>query len=247
MVDNIMGFNTFDVVVIVLILLLSLKGLFSGFTKEFFNSLGLIGGIFVASYFHKTVANYIFNNITDAISLKVLNLISLVYMVIKLIGKAFAMIGSDDDISAASRLGGMIVKLVTLFFVFSLITYAISTKKNVVEKIKDITDTSILYPLLKDTGASILNMPIIANTSNTAQEQTNTNSNSNVEVNNTAPTNTEAGNTTTDINNNEATNTATENNNNSSEANNVSDNNPPAATYNTDANNTNTETNSTQN
>jgi len=245
MVDNIMGFNTFDVIAIVLIVLVSLKGLFSGFTKEFFNSLGLIGGIFVASYFHKTVANYIFNNITDAISIKVLNLISLVlifilfYMAIKLIGKAFAMIGSDDDISAASRLGGMIVKLVTLFFVFSLITYAISTKKNVVEKIKDITDTSILYPLLKDTGASILNMPIIANASNTAQEQTNTNTSNNA--------NAEANSTTT---NTETSNAAAEANNTAVETNNTevkSNTDTPAATNNTDANNTNTETNSTQN
>jgi len=160
-------------------------------------------------------------------------------MAIKLIGKAFAMIGSDDDISAASRLGGMIVKLVTLFFVFSLITYAISTKKNVVEKIKDITDTSILYPLLKDTGASILNMPIIANASNTAQEQTNTNTSNNA--------NAEANSTTT---NTETSNAAAEANNTAVETNNTevkSNTDTPAATNNTDANNTNTETNSTQN
>jgi len=177
---EIMGLNIFDIVVLALILLLSIKGLISGFTKELFSAIGLIGGIFVASYLHKDVANYIYTNLTNAVSIKLLNLISLIvifvlfFIIAKYIGKGLSLISSDDYISATSRFAGMIIKMFTLFFVFSLIVYAFSTREQVVEKFKDTLSSSKLYPLLKETGATILNMPIISNVSNSKNESNST-------------------------------------------------------------------------
>ena len=165
---EIMGLNIFDIVVIGLILLLSIKGLLNGFTKELFGAIGLIGGIFVASYFHKTVANYIYNNITDVLSINALNLLSLILIfilflaVVTYLGKAIALIGDNDNISATSRLGGMLIKIIKLFFIFALIVFAFSTKPQVTQKFKNTLDNSKLYPLLKSAGATILNMPIIS-------------------------------------------------------------------------------------
>ncbi len=164
-----LGLNIFDIVVIGLILLLSIKGLLNGFTKELFGAIGLIGGIFVASYFHKTVAKYIYNNITDSISINALNLLSLVLIfalfliVIIYIGKGVALIGDNENISVTSRLGGMLIKIIKLFFIFALIVFAFSTKPQVAERFKDTLNHSKLYPLLKNAGATILNMPIISN------------------------------------------------------------------------------------
>jgi len=177
---EIMGLNTFDIIVIALILLLSIKGLISGFTKELFSAIGLIGGIFMASYFHKDVAEYIYTNLTDAVSIKVLNLLSLIvifalfFTIVNYLGKGFALIGSDDYISATSRFAGMIIKMLTLFFVFSLIVYAFSSRPQVTEKFKDTLESSKLYPLLKSTGAAILNMPIISNVSTNSNSEENT-------------------------------------------------------------------------
>ena len=165
---EILGLNIFDIVVIGLILLLSIKGLLNGFTKELFGAIGLIGGIFIASYFHKTVAEYVHNNITDALSMNALNLLSLILIfvlfltVVTYIGKGVALIGDSENISATSRLGGMLIKIVKLFFIFALIVFAFSTKPQVAQKFKDTLDSSKLYPLLKNAGATILNMPIIS-------------------------------------------------------------------------------------
>ena len=165
------GLNIFDIVVIALILLLSIRGLLEGFTKEFFSAIGLIGGVFVASYFHKMVATYLHDNFLSSLSIKLLNIISLVlifvvfFYLIKLISKGVQLIGNDETISATSRLGGMIVKMLKLFFVFSLIVYAFSTKPQVTEKFKDTLSSSKVFPLLKNTGAAILGMPIISNIS----------------------------------------------------------------------------------
>ena len=168
---EIMGLNIFDIAVIGLILLLSIKGLLNGFTKELFGAIGLIGGIFVASYFHKTVAEYVHNNITDTLSINALNVIALIVifvlflLVITYIGKGIALIGNDDHISTTSRLGGMLIKIIKLFFIFALIVFGFSSKPKVAEKFKDTLSSSKLYPLLKSAGASILNLPVLSNVS----------------------------------------------------------------------------------
>ena len=41
--------NVFDLIVVALITILGLKGLFRGFSKEFFALVGIVGGVFVAS------------------------------------------------------------------------------------------------------------------------------------------------------------------------------------------------------
>jgi membrane protein required for colicin V production len=160
--DN-LGFNLFDVGVIGLILLLSIKGLLSGFIKELFNAIGLIGGLFIASYYKKLLATYLHDNFLGTLSMPLLELISLlviflaIFIVAKLIYKLIESLSSADYLSGASRLGGMLVKMITLFFVFSLIVFGLSSKPQVVNKFKNTLDSSRLYPLLKSSGALILN------------------------------------------------------------------------------------------
>ena len=163
---EVMGLNIFDVVVIALILLLSIKGLLSGFTKELFSAIGLIGGLYAATYFNGEAAHYIYSNVTDALSVPVLKLIATVVIFVvvwyaaSLIGKGLSLIGNSDYISTTSRLAGMFIKMVTLFLIFSLITFALSTKPQVSERFKDTLSQSKLYPLLRDTGAAILNISL---------------------------------------------------------------------------------------
>ncbi len=165
--SEIMGLNIFDIVVIALVLLLSIKGLLNGFGKELFNALGLIGGIFVAAYFYKDAALYIHENFLN-VSIKVLNLISVIviFVLTWLIGNTIGKFFNSNDLSATSRIGGMIVKLISTFLIFSLIIYAFSTKKQIVQDFKSTIDGSKLYTLLRDTGAEILNMPVDLNSGN---------------------------------------------------------------------------------
>ena len=183
---EVMGLNIFDVVVIALILLLSIKGLLSGFTKELFSAIGLIGGLYAATYFNGEAAHYIYSNVTDALSVPVLKLIATVVIFVvvwyaaSLIGKGLSLIGNSDYISTTSRLAGMFIKMVTLFLIFSLITFALSTKPQVSERFKDTLSQSKLYPLLKNTGAAILNISLATateakkETNSTATEQNST-------------------------------------------------------------------------
>ncbi|HGZ70979.1 MAG TPA: CvpA family protein [Nitratifractor sp.] len=166
--SEVMGINIVDLVVVLLILLLSIKGLMSGFAKELLNAIGLIGGLFAATYFSGQLSEFIYSNLTDALSMNLLKVIStvlifiVVWYVANLIGKGIALTGNSEYLSTTSRLAGMFIKMLALFFIFSLITFALSTKPQVAERFKDTLDKSKLYPLLKNTGAAILNMSDVA-------------------------------------------------------------------------------------
>jgi len=192
--SEVMGVNIVDIVVVVLILLLSIKGLISGFTKELFSAIGLIGGLFAATYFNTQVAQMIHDQVAGAVSMDLLKLIATVvifvavWYIANLIGKGLALLGDSEFLSTTSRLGGMLIKMLALFFIFSLITFALSTKPQVAERFKDTLEKSKLYPLLRDTGAYILHMSDLkkaeltmsdANSTTTpAQEQNTTEANS---------------------------------------------------------------------
>jgi membrane protein required for colicin V production len=162
--SEVMGINIVDLVVVLLILLLSIKGLMNGFTKELLSAIGLIGGLFAATYFSGQLSEFIYSNLTNALSMNLLKVIStvlifiVVWYVANLIGKGIALTGNSEYLSTTSRLAGMFIKMLALFFIFSLITFALSTKPQVADRFKDTLDKSKLYPLLKNTGATILNM-----------------------------------------------------------------------------------------
>ena len=185
--DN-LGFNMFDAVVIGLIVLLSIKGLLNGFTKELFNAIGLIGGLFIASYYKNDLATYLHDNFLDSLSMPLLSLLSLlaifigVFILAKVIYKIIESISNRDYISGASRLAGMLIKMITLYFVFSLIVFGLSSKPQVVNKFKDTLNKSKLYPLLKDSGALILNAHDIFNNTIKGKEKKEPTKESNVTV-----------------------------------------------------------------
>lgn len=177
-----LSFNMFDAIVIGLIILLSIKGLLSGFTKELFNAIGLIGGLFVASYYKKDLAQYAHSNFLDSLSMPLLELLSLliifiaVFIIAKVIYKIIESLSNKEYISGASRLGGMLIKMLTLFFVFSLIIFGLSSKPQVVGKFKDTLQKSKLYSLLRDSGSAILNAPNSINRDNTTPKTKESNS-----------------------------------------------------------------------
>ena len=211
---NVMGLNIFDIVVLVLILLLSIKGLLNGFTKELFSAIGLIGGIFAASYFSGIVAQYAHDNFLNSLSMPLLSLIAkivifvVVWFVASLIGKGLYLISDSEFTSTTSRLAGMFVKMVTLFLIFSIIAFVSSTKPQISERFKDTLSQSKLYPLLKDAGAMILNM---VNTNSVAaiSENNTSDSEQNVSKEVKSSVSNEQNSTTNDKSNNKEEETAT--------------------------------------
>jgi len=159
-VENI---NIFDLIVVALITILGLKGLFRGFTKEFFGLVGIVGGVFVASRLSKTAGEMVNgiipmeNDNTILLAGFVVSLIVfwiLAYLVGNVLEKIFKMSG----LGVFDRILGFVFGAGKIFLLFSIISYAVSQVKMINDNIKPKLETSIVFPILKDTGNYIIKL-----------------------------------------------------------------------------------------
>lgn len=155
--------NLLDIIVITLVTLLGLKGLFKGFTKEFFGLVGLIGGVFVAS----RTANDMGNLITGIIPMSNENTILLAGFIASLVvfwiiaftlGNLFAKVLDLSGLGIFDQLFGFLFGAGKIFLIFSMIAYAVSQVKVVNDNIKPKVKDSIVFPLLVETGKYIIKL-----------------------------------------------------------------------------------------
>lgn len=158
--DNI---NVFDLVVVTLITILGLKGLFRGFTKEFFALVGIVGGVFIASRIAKEVGYFI----NGMIPMSNDNTILLVGFVASLavfwiaafsLGKILSHVFTLSGLGFFDRILGFIFGAGKIFLLFSIIAYAVSQVKMVNDNLKPKLKGSIVFPILKDTGGYIIKL-----------------------------------------------------------------------------------------
>ena len=155
--------NIFDLIVVALITILGLKGLFRGFSKEFFGLVGIVGGVFVASRLSKTAGEMVNgiipmeNDNTILLAGFVVSLIVfwiLAYLVGNVLEKIFKMSG----LGVFDRILGFVFGAGKIFLLFSIISYAVSQVKMINDNIKPKLETSIVFPILKDTGNYIIKL-----------------------------------------------------------------------------------------
>jgi len=159
-VENI---NIFDLVVISLVVILGLKGLFRGFTKEFFALVGIVGGVFVAS----RISNEVGAILNGIIPMQNENTILLAGFVVALIlfwivayiaGSALEKIFKMSGLGIFDRILGFAFGAGKIFLLFSIIAYAASQVKIIDDNLSPKLETSIVFPILKDTGSYIIKL-----------------------------------------------------------------------------------------
>ena len=156
-------FNIFDIIVASLITLLGLKGLFRGFIKEFFALFGIVGGVFVASRVSAQVGEIVDkiipfdNNNTMLLVGFVVSLICfwiLAYLVGIILSKVFSLSG----LGIFDKALGFVFGASKVFLLFSMIAFAVSSIESINNKLKVKLADSIVFPILKDTGAYIIKL-----------------------------------------------------------------------------------------
>ena len=155
--------NIFDFISVSLIVLLGLKGLFRGFTKEFFGIVGIVGGVFVASRIAGDAGNFINgfipmdNENTILLTGFVLSLVIFwigTYFVGSVISKIFTLSG----LGIFDRVLGFAFGAGKIFLLFAIISYAISQVKAINDSLKPKLNDSIVFPLLVTTGGYIIKL-----------------------------------------------------------------------------------------
>ncbi|MBD3793222.1 MAG: CvpA family protein [Campylobacterales bacterium] len=158
-----MDFITFDLIIIGLILFLSLKGLVNGFTKELFNFIGLIGGIFVASRMNLPVGQFINENlypITNEPALKLIGFVAtllIIWVIFSLIASLFNRYQAEEP-NFFSRLLGYVMTSLRYVAVFALIVVGIQKSEFLTQKLQPYYQDSVLFPTLSEAGSLLLNV-----------------------------------------------------------------------------------------
>ncbi len=156
-------FTIFDIIILSMTILLGLKGLMKGFVKEVFGLIGIIGGIFIASRLAKDIGDIV----APILALENDTMIKLIGFIVALIGfwTILYIIGIIiSNIFSASGLGlfdrilGFLFGSAKIFFILSVLVYAIYQIETVRNLMKQKIPNSITLPLLLDTGGFIIKL-----------------------------------------------------------------------------------------
>lgn len=160
-----MELQAFDIIIVGLILFLSLKGIVTGFTKELFNFIGLVGGIALASRVNIEVGEFLSQNIfplDNEPSLKLVGFVATllaVWLVFTVISSIFES-ASSEEIGFFSRTLGYLLTIARYIAIFSIIIVGIGQSDYLSEKLSKHYEKSQLFPILKNIGTELLNNQI---------------------------------------------------------------------------------------
>lgn len=156
--------NYFDVAVGSIVLLLGLKGLMNGFSKELFGLIGIVGGLFVASHIGGPIGSFLNESLLHFQTAAAVNLVGFVFTVgifwllMIALGSGFKHLSTLSGLGVIDQILGFFVGASKFFFIVSVIVYALfsvtAIKENFGEKMKD----SIFFEPMFATGNFILHI-----------------------------------------------------------------------------------------
>jgi len=159
-----MEFNYFDLIASIIILFLGLKGIINGLFKEVFGLIGIVGGIFLASRAGDKVGAFlndlIFNfESSAAISFTgFLTTLAAFWLIMVLIGLIFKKLSILSGLGPIDKILGFVFGASKFFLIAAVIAHATYNIKAVKNSIDDFMSTSILFPILVETGSVIMKL-----------------------------------------------------------------------------------------
>jgi len=159
-----MDLNYFDVAVGSIVLLLGLKGLLNGFSKELFGLIGIIGGLFVASHVGGVLGKFLNDTLFNFETAAAINLIGFVFTVgifwlfMVALGAGFKRLSSLSGLGSLDRILGFMVGASKFFFILSVIIYALFSVTAIRENFGEKMKNSIFFEPMMATGDFILHI-----------------------------------------------------------------------------------------
>ncbi len=159
-----LNFNYFDVVIASIVVILGIKGMMSGFMKELFGLLGLVGGVYIASRSADAAAAFIDKNFYHTDNATLLQLIgfvtilAIVWIAAVAVGSLFSSLTQASGLGFINRLFGFILGGGKYFLIFALIVTALSNVTLVKDNLEKYVNGSLLYPYLREAGSFLINI-----------------------------------------------------------------------------------------
>lgn len=163
-----MELNYFDLVASIIILLLGLKGIINGFFKELFGLVGIIGGIFVASRVGDEVGKYLnklifnFENEAAVSFTGFLTTLAIFWFLMIGVGFVFKKLSSLSGLGPVDKIMGFVFGSGKFFLIAAVIAHAAYNINAIKLTIDSKMQSSILFPILVETGSYIMKFdPIV--------------------------------------------------------------------------------------
>jgi membrane protein required for colicin V production len=159
-----MDMNYFDLAVGSIILLLGLKGLLNGFSKEVFGMVGIVGGVYVASHIGGFIGKFLSENLFHFETATAINLVGFVFalgifwLLMVALGAGFKKLSSLSGLGPLDRVLGFLVGSSKFFFIISIIVYALFSVTAIKENFEPKMANSIFYKPMFATGDFILHI-----------------------------------------------------------------------------------------
>jgi len=177
--------NYFDVAVGSIILLLGLKGLLNGFSKEVFGLAGIVGGVYVASHLGGIIGRFLSDTLFHFESVSAINLVGFVFalgifwLLMVALGAGFKKLSSMSGLGPVDRVLGFVIGSSKFFFILSIIVYALFSVTAIRENFGGKMANSIFYKPMFATGDFILHIetddvPSIGHDNNKSDKNTST-------------------------------------------------------------------------
>lgn len=151
----------FDIIIVFIIIILSLKGLFNGFLRELFSALGIVGGVLIASRFSQ-VTGQALNSLFNFQSQTLVNLIGfmfvlgVIWIASIIIAEILVRFAKFIRLGAADKFLGVFMAGIKIFLVLSIILSAFS-KINFLDNFTNkLQAGSKIYPLMINVGSVIM-------------------------------------------------------------------------------------------
>ena len=152
----------FDLVIATLILLLGLKGILNGFFKEIFGMVGIIGGIFIGSTVGPRLGMWLdsmFFNFENEAAISFTGFIvilAIFWLSMTYLGTLFSKLSIKSGLGPMDRIFGFLLGAGKIFFIFAIITYALSSVNIIKKSLNPMFSKSIMYPFLYATGSVVI-------------------------------------------------------------------------------------------
>lgn len=159
-----MDLNYFDVAVGSIVLLLGLKGLLNGFSKEVFGLAGIVGGVYVASHLGGYIGKFLSDTLFHFESATAINLVGFIFalgifwLLMVALGAGFKKLSALSGLGPLDRILGFIIGSSKFFFILSIIIYALFSVTAIRENFEDKMKDSIFYKPMFATGDFILHI-----------------------------------------------------------------------------------------
>ncbi len=156
--------SLFDIISIALILILGVKGIMSGFVKEVFGLIGVIGGIYFSLRYGSEAGAFINEHLFKFNNQAIMNLVGLVSVLVlfwigaTFIGYLLSQALHISGLSTLDKLAGFLVGCLKIFLVFSILVVLIGDIEFIKQRLAPYVKNSIMFPIFSEVGHYIVKL-----------------------------------------------------------------------------------------